>query len=113
MCIVPIWVGHKNSTKMLKTYTMLDNCSIGSFIRDELIEDLGITERKSYLSLKILTGEKSDTMAIDGLIVFGIDLKRTRTCEWIELPRKYSNQFLPVEREELATTDKISRNGTT
>ena len=47
MCIVPIWVGHKNSTKMLKTYTMLDNCSIGSFIRDELIEDLGITERKS------------------------------------------------------------------
>ena len=52
-------------------------------------------------------------MAIDGLIVFGIDLKRTRTCEWIELPRKYSNQFLPVEREELATTNKISRNGTT
>ena len=47
MCIAPIWVDHKNSTKMLKTYAMLDNCNQGSFIRDELIEDLGITERKS------------------------------------------------------------------
>ena len=27
MCVVLIWVGHKNLTKMLKTYAILDNCS--------------------------------------------------------------------------------------
>ena len=41
-CLVPVWVGQKNSIKMIKTYAMLDNCSQGSFIKDEIIEDLGI-----------------------------------------------------------------------
>ena len=48
-------------------------------------------------------------MEIDGLIVSGIDLKKTRTNEWIELPRAYSKQSLPVEREEIATPNKIKK----
>ena len=69
---------------------MVDNCSQGSFIWDELIEDLEITGRKLQLSLKTLTGKKSeDTTAIDGLIVSGTDLKKTRTNEWIELQRTF------------------------
>ena len=62
---------------------MLDNCSQASFIRNELIEDLGITGRKlQQLSLKTLIGKKSEaTMAIDGFIISGIDLKKTRTNE--------------------------------
>ena len=40
-CVVLIWVGHKSSKKMFKTYAMQDNCSQGSFIRDELIKILG------------------------------------------------------------------------
>ena len=90
MCVVPIWVSHKNLAKMFKTYALLDNCSHGSFIKDELIEDLGITGRELELSLKH-SGEKSeDTFSVDGLIVSGIDLKKTRTNEWIQLPRAYS-----------------------
>ena len=89
---------------MFKTYAMLDNCSQGSFIRDELIEGLGITGRKLQVILESLTAEQSeDTIAIDRLIVPAINLKNTRTNEWIELLRAYSKQFLPVEREEIAT----------
>ena len=40
MCVVPVWVGHRNSRKMVKTYAMLDNCSQGSFIKNEIIKDL-------------------------------------------------------------------------
>ena len=110
MCAVPIWVGQKNSTKMFKIYAMLDNCSQGSFIWDALIEDLRITGRKLQLSLKTLTGEKSeDTITIDGLIVSGVDLKKNRTNEWIELPRACSNQSLPVEREEIGTPNTIKK----
>ena len=29
--------------------------------------------------------------------------------EWIELPKAYPNNFLPVEREEIATPDKIEQ----
>ena len=106
MCLLPIWVGQQKSSK----YAMLDNCGQVSFIRDELIEDLGIPGRKLQLILKTLTGKKSEEiMAIDGLIVYGIDLKKTRTNEWIELPRAYSKKSLPVEREEIATPDKIKK----
>ena len=48
-------------------------------------------------------------MALDGLIVSGIDLKKTMTDEWIELPRAYSKQFLPMEREQIATPEKIKK----
>ena len=75
-----------------------------------MIEDLVITGKKLQLTLKTLTGEKSEnTKAIDGLIVSGIDLKKTRINEWIELPRTYSKQNLPVEREEIATPNKVKK----
>ena len=90
MCVAPVWVGHRNSRKMVKTYAMLGNCSQGSFIKDEIIEDLGISGRKLKLSLKTLTGEKSeDTEAIDGLIISAADSKKGRPMEWIELPKAY------------------------
>ena len=73
MCIVAVWVGHNSSSKMVKTYAMLDNCSQGSFIKEEIIEGLRITGRKLKLSLKKLTGEKSEELAaVNGLIVSGI-----------------------------------------
>ena len=110
MCVVPVWVGHRNSRKMIKTYAMLDNSSQGSFVKDEIIEDLGISDRKLKLSLKTLTGEKAeDTEAFDGLILYAIDSKKWRPMEWIELPKAYPNNFLPVEREEIATPDKIEQ----
>ena len=36
-------------------------------------------------------------------------LKKTRTNEWIELPRAYFKQSLPVEKEEIATPNKIKK----
>ena len=37
------------TSKIFKTYVMLDNCSQRSFIRDELIEDLGLLVRNCGL----------------------------------------------------------------
>ena len=69
MCVMSVCVIHRNSRKMV----MLDNCSQGSSIKDEIIEDLGISGRKLKLSLKTLTGEKSeDTEAVDGLIISAV-----------------------------------------
>ena len=46
---------------------------MSSFIREEIIEELGITRRKLKLSLKTLTGEKSEELtAVNGLILSGI-----------------------------------------
>ena len=100
MCIVAVWVGHKSSRKMAKTYVMLDNCSHGSFIKEKIIEELGITGRKLKLSLKTLAGEKSEELAaVNGLIVSGINCDKEGSVEWIDVPKAYSSSFLPVERE--------------
>ena len=110
MCIVPVWVGHKGSRKMIKTYAMLDNCSQGSFIQEDLMKELDISGQRLKLSLKTLTGEKlEDLMAIDGLIVSGIDSKKESPSEWIDMPKVYTRSYLPVEKEEIATPNKIKK----
>ena len=110
MCIVAIWFGHKSSRKMVKTYAMLDNCSQGSFIKEEIIEELGITERKLKLSLQTLTGEKSEELAaVNGLIVSGISCGKGGPAECIEVPKAYLRSFVPGEREEIAKPKKIKK----
>ena len=84
---------------------MLDNCIQGTFIKDEIV-DLGISSRKLKLGLKTLIGKKPEnTDAVDGLIISTIDSRKGRPMEWIELPKTYSKNCLPVEREKIATPD--------
>ena len=45
MCYVPAWFGQRNSRKMVKAFSMIDNCSQGLFIIDKIIEDHGISGR--------------------------------------------------------------------
>ena len=109
MCMLPVLVGHINSRKTVKTYAMLDNCSQVSFVKVEIIEDLGRSGRKLKLSLKTLTGERTEcTEAVDGLIISAVDSKKGRPMEWIELPKAYSKNCLLVEKEEIATLTRSS-----
>ena len=39
LCIVPVKVKREDSKNTITTYTMLDNCSQGSFIHDGLVKD--------------------------------------------------------------------------
>ena len=60
--------------------------------------------RKTTLNLKTLNGEGSEsTTAIEGLQVVGSKDGST----WIKLPRIYIRKHLPVDKKEVATTDKI------
>ena len=40
MCIVPVKVRIKGSQGAVKTWAMLDNCSQGSFVKTNLLEEL-------------------------------------------------------------------------
>ena len=50
MCIVPIKISHQNCKKTIRTYAMLDNCSQGSFIKQDLLKRLGVDGQKLNLS---------------------------------------------------------------
>ena len=68
MCVVPIKISHQNCKKTIRTYAILDNCSQGHFIKQNLLKRLGVDGQKLSLNLKTLTGEKSEeTLTIDNL----------------------------------------------
>ena len=62
------------------------------------------------LSLKTMTGEKSEELAaVNASIVSGISCGKEGPVEWIEVPAAYSRSFLPVEKEEIVTPKKIEK----
>ena len=70
MCIVPVQITSKNTSKKVHAYALLDSFSQGTFILDQLANDLGIFERKASLTIKALNGDfTSNSTAIEGLKV--------------------------------------------
>ena len=46
MCVVPVTVKHKNSSREVKTLAMLDNCSQGTFVKEDLLKKLKLVEEQ-------------------------------------------------------------------
>ena len=96
MCVVPVQIRHPDSNKILDTYVMLDNCSQGTFVKEEIIEALGITGAETRVTVKTLNGEVLQmTTVVENLELAG-SLGRPK---WIKLPRAYTKQDLPVDEQ--------------
>ena len=73
MCIVPVQIKSKDTSKTVHTYALLDSCSLGTFILNQLASDLAISGRKTSLTVKTLNGEFiSNSTALEGLKVASI-----------------------------------------
>ena len=63
--------------------------------------------QKLSLNWKTRTGEKSEEiLMVDNLKVAGVNKSNN---DWISLPKVYSKKTLPVEKEEVATPEKVSK----
>ena len=49
MCIVPAQIKSQDTSKTVHPYSLLDSCSQGIFILDELATDLGISKKIPHL----------------------------------------------------------------
>ena len=106
MCVVHVQICHPDSDKVLDTYAMLDTCSQGTFLKEEIIEALGITGAETRVTVKTLNGEVSQmTIVVENLDVAG-SLGKPK---WIKLPRAYTKQDLPVDEQEIATPEKVKK----
>ena len=54
MCVVSIQISHQNCKKTIRTDAVLDNCSQGSFIKQDLLKRFGVDGQKLHLNLKTL-----------------------------------------------------------
>ena len=76
MYVVPVTVKHNSSSREVKTFTMLDNCSRGNFVKEDLLKKLKIDGRATSMSIKTLNGENTfQSHAVDGLQVCSSNAK--------------------------------------
>ena len=61
MCIVPVRLSHKDFPNPVFVYAMLDECSQGTFIKEEILDMFNTNKRKATLN-----GEKTyDSYAVE------------------------------------------------
>ena len=102
MCVVPGTVKHKNSSREVKTFAMLDKCSQGTFVKEDLLKKLKIGGRATSISIKNLNGENTfQSHAVDGLQVCNSNTKSKKV--WLNIPTTYTQNQLPVDTNEVGT----------
>ena len=108
MClsVLPMMLHHKNNPeKALKVYGMLDNCSQGSFISQDMLHMFDVKGISTRISIKTLTGTTSeDSCLVDGFVVSDFAGKYT-----INLPKLYTRRNLPISRDEIPTENDVDK----
>ena len=107
MCIVPVQIKSKDTIKTFHTYALLDSCSQGTFILDQLASDLAISGRKTSLTIKTLNGEFiNNSTALEGLKVVSIS---EGNKEWLPLPRTFTRADLPVDNDDITKPSQLRK----
>ena len=70
MCVVPVRLRHCNSQKEVKTYTLLDSCSQGTFVTERILKELDVTGVRTSINIKTLNGnQKVSSTLVDGIMI--------------------------------------------
>ena len=96
MCVVPVKIGHVGTKKEVSTLVMLDNCSQGTFMREGIKKKLGISGKKTEITIKTLNGKKN----MESTLVTGLKVSKNAHGEgvrWLNLPATYTREDLPAE----------------
>ena len=97
----------KDTSKTVHAYALLDSCSQGTLILDQLANDLGIPGRKTSLTMKTLNGEfTSNSTALEGPKVASISEENN---EWLPFPRKFTKPDLPVQNDDIAKPSQLRK----
>ena len=79
-------------------YAMLDNCSQGTFIKENIQKKLGAVCREADITVKTLNREQS-MKSIAGLRVSSSTAGDKEI--WLNLPLAYTRKDIPVDIEEV------------
>ena len=86
---------------------MLDSCGQGSLRQEDLIKELQLSGRKTTFNLKTLNIERTESkVLIDCMDVKGV----SGNNNMIKLSKMYARTELSVDKEGIATPDKIKQS---
>jgi hypothetical protein len=102
--ILPVKVRQKGSNKSITTYAFYDNGSGGSFMSENLQNQLGMKGVQTALQLGTMHGQsyvKSNVLT--DLIVTDLNDKNP-----IEINKLFTRKFIPVEHNQIPTPEIVS-----
>ena len=110
MCVVPVRVKHSDSDKEVKTFALLDTCSQGTFVTEDLISKLGVSGVKTSINIKTLNGnQKQSSSLVQGLMVSAPITLSSNQIHWIKLPKSFTRKEIPVDPVEIPTPIKLRK----
>ena len=111
MPIVPVKLYHDgNPEKYLIVYAMLDLCSTGTFVLQDVVEQMDVPLEPVTVKIKTIIGDQYRKMRYvneDEMIVESI--APGQEARPIRLPRTYCKKTLPVEYDEIVTIDSMKK----
>ena len=104
--VAPVVIKPKEFPKEIITHAILDSCSQGTFIVEDLVNALEIDGIDTSVVAKTLNGQiRLKSKLVNGLVVSNPSDKKFS----INLPRCYTRKELPVDPEEIPTPEKLRR----
>ena len=105
MCIVPVVTRYVNKRKEVTTYALLDNCSQGTFVREDTIHKLEASGARTKATVKAMNDGKTHlSTAVDGLEVGSNNKRINEQC--IKLPKSHTTSEFLINTKVLATKEK-------
>ena len=108
MCVVPVKIGQVGTRREVSTLAILDNCSQGMFMKESIKKKLGISGRKTEITIKTLNGKQN----IESTLVTWLKVSKNVHGEggrWLNLPATYSREDLPPDIDKVATQEKARK----
>ena len=104
MCIVPVIIRYANKRKKVTKYALLDNCSLGTFVREDIIHKLEASGARTKTTVETMNGGQTHlSTAVDGSEVGSNNKSIKEQC--IKLPKSE----LLINTTVLATKEKLRK----
>lgn len=105
LCVIPVNLFHPSSPeKIITTLALLDNGTQGSFIHNDIIDELSISTVKTSLEIQTINGKMYERSSI----VSGLQVSQIEdSTDSITLPKLYSRSSLPTSFNELPSPKLI------
>ena len=99
---------HVGAKKEVSTLAILDNCSRGTLMKEIILKKLGISGRKTEITIKKLNGNQN----MRSSVVTGLKVSKNVHGEgvrWMNFLATFTREALPADAEEVATQEKARK----
>ena len=109
MCVESVQLRHCNYDKEMSTFALLDTCSQGIFVPDNLLKRLGLSGVRTSINIKTLMAIEGNIINDRRIYVSKQPLPKNKRIHWEKLPKQYSRDQMAVDSAEIATLEKLKK----